>query len=92
MKKEANKRDIYINQHKTKYMRVKRERKQASLREIQTGNYKFEMVDNLKYLGVMINNKDDRSRETEHRIQASNWAYYNYKSIMKSKEISRIKK
>ena len=29
------------------------------------------------------------SRETEHRIQAGNQAYYKYKSIMNSKEINR---
>ena len=40
----------------------------------------------------MINNGNDRSRETELRIQGGNRAYYKYKSIMKSKEISRIKK
>ena len=37
----------------------------------------------------MVNNRNDRSRETEHRIQSGNRAYYKYKGIMKSKEISR---
>ena len=37
----------------------------------------------------MVNNRNDRIRETKHRIQAVNRAYYKYKSIMKTKEISR---
>ena len=37
----------------------------------------------------MINNRNDRNRETEHRIQAGNLAYYKYKSITKRKEIRR---
>ena len=35
----------------------------------------------------MIYNRNDRSRETGHRIQDGNRAYYEYKSIMKSKGI-----
>ena len=45
-----------------------------TVREIQIGNYIFEIVDNFKYLGVMISNGNDRSRGTEHRIQAGNQA------------------
>ena len=37
----------------------------------------------------MINNRIGRRRDTEHGIQAGNRAYYKYKSIMKSKEISK---
>ena len=58
----ANKRSLCTNELKIKYMTVERGRKQASVREIQIGNCKFETVDNFKYLDVMINNRDDRSR------------------------------
>ena len=68
--KEANKRCLYINEHKIKYMTEERGRKQACVREMQIKNYKFETVGNFKYLGVVINNRDDRSRETKHRIKA----------------------
>ena len=64
-----------INEHKTKYMTVKRRRRQVKVREIQTGNYKFETVGNFKYLGAMINSRNDRSIETEHRIQTDNRTY-----------------
>ena len=84
IEKEANKRGLYVNEHKTKYMTVERERKLASVKE-----NKFKTVNDFKYLGVMINNRNDRRREKEHRIQAGNWVYYKYKSIMKSKEINR---
>ena len=40
----------------------------------------------------MKNNRNDRSREIEHRIQTGNRAYYKYKSIMQSKEISKKQK
>ena len=39
----------------------------------------------------MINNRNHRSREIEHRIEAENWAYYKNQNIMQNKEISRKK-
>ena len=35
---ETNKRDLYINKHKIKYVTVERGRKQATVREIQIQN------------------------------------------------------
>ena len=63
IEKEANKRALYINEHEVKYITVERGREQANIREIQIGNYKLETVDNFKYLGVMIKNRNDRSRK-----------------------------
>ena len=83
---------LYINEHKTKYVTVERGRKQACVREVQIGNYRFERVDNFKYLGGTIHNRNDRSRETEHKIQDGNRACCKYKNIMKSKEVSRKQK
>ena len=46
-------------------------------------------MDYFKYLGVIINNRNERSRKTEHGIRAGNRAHYKYKIITRSKEISR---
>ena len=57
-------------------MTVKRGRKLANVREIYIVNHKFEGVDNFKYSGLVINNRNDRNRETEHKIEAVNRTYY----------------
>ena len=50
---------------------------------------KYAFKDNFKHLDVTTNNKNDRTRETDHKIQAGNRACCKCSSIMKSKEISR---
>lgn len=44
---------------------------------------------NLKYLGVIIDNRNERNGEIVNRIQKVHMTYYKYKNIMRSKTISR---
>jgi len=48
---------LHVNEGKTKYMVVSR--RPPNIDSIVVNNYKFEKVDNFKYLGVNINNKND---------------------------------
>lgn len=48
---------VYVNEGKTKYIVVSR--KLPNISFIVVGNYKFEKVQNFKYLGVNINSKND---------------------------------
>lgn len=89
IEKEAGKRGLIINQEKTKYMEISRDRTQNEHKKVNIGSFQFEAVENFKYLGVMINNKNQRKQEIDQRIQAGHRAYYKYKTIMKDKSISR---
>lgn len=48
---------LHVNEGKTKYMVVPRN--PPNIDSIVADNYKFEKVDDLKYLGVNINSKND---------------------------------
>jgi len=53
----ARKFGLQINQEKTKYMIVERKNslKQNKIGHLKIKNYKFERVENFKYLGVILN-------------------------------------
>lgn len=70
-------------------MEVKRESKQSINKYMKVGSFKFEEVESFKYLGVIINNKNEKKQEIDQRIQAGHRAYYKYKNIMTDKKISR---
>jgi hypothetical protein len=57
MENIARKLGLKINQGKTKYMIVERQKilKQNEIVHLKIKNYKFERVDNFKYLGVILN-------------------------------------
>ena len=48
---------LYINENKTKYMMISRNNKNTN--DLLISNMKFEAVDNFKYLGVNVNNKNN---------------------------------
>ncbi|KAH0818455.1 hypothetical protein GEV33_004336 [Tenebrio molitor] len=72
---ETEKRGLQLNQDKTKYMIISR-RKTDYIRETNLGSYTFKKVENFKYLGVNVNEKNERSAEIKERIQAANKAYW----------------
>jgi len=47
-------------------------RSPPNIDSIVVDNYKFEKVDNFKYLGVNINNKNDMHIEINERISSGN--------------------
>jgi hypothetical protein len=57
MENIANKFGLRINQEKTKYITVERKKnlKKNKIGPLKIKNYKFERVENIKYLGVILN-------------------------------------
>jgi hypothetical protein len=51
-------------------------------------NWKFEVVDNFKYLGVNVNNKNNMHQEINERIMSGNRCYYSIIKLLKSKLLS----
>jgi hypothetical protein len=76
---------------KTKYMIISR-RKTDHIKETNLGSYTFKKVENFKYLGVNVNEKNERSAEIKERIQAANKAYWKYQRYLTDHHISRATK
>lgn len=64
-------------------------RQKITTGHIRIGSYIFERVENFKYLGVIVNSKNNRSVEIQERIQAGNRAYWTYKKLLQDRNISR---
>ena len=46
---------LQINQEKTKYMIAEKKNSLKKIKHLKIKNYKFERVENFKYLGVILN-------------------------------------
>jgi len=69
---------LQINQEKTKYITVERKN---SLKKNNTGhlkikNYKFERVENFKYLGFKLNEDSNNHIDLQERIQNAKVTYF----------------
>jgi hypothetical protein len=79
---------LQINQEKTKYMIVE------SLKKNKTGhlkikNYKFERVENFKYLGVILNESNDNQIDLQERINNANKTHFMIQKFFKNKNKSK---
>jgi Reverse transcriptase (RNA-dependent DNA polymerase)/Endonuclease/Exonuclease/phosphatase family len=86
--KEAKKRGLEINSKKTKYMKISNRNRKKNQSYKVIGEHQFEEVTSFKYLGIIIDNKNDKSMQINEKIQSGYKAYFRYKEIMKSKKIS----
>jgi len=80
-----------INQEKTKYMIVERKN---SLQKNKIGyfkikNYKFERVENFKYLGVILNESNNNQMDLQERIKNANKTYFMLQKFWKIKTYQR---
>ena len=87
LEKSARNMGLVINQEKTVYMHSGKDT--ALQQDLAIGNYIFKRVDNFKYLGTMVNEKNNRSVEVNARLTMANRAYYGLQNHMKSRIISR---
>ena len=74
LEKSARNKGLVINQEKTVYMYSGKDT--ALHQDLAIGNYVFKRVDNLKYLGTMVNKMNNRSVEVNARLIMANRAYY----------------
>ena len=74
MENIARKFGLQINQEKTKYMIVERKNnlKKNKKGHLKIKNYKFERVENFKYLGVILNEDNNNQIDLQERIKNAN--------------------
>jgi len=87
MENSARKFGLQVNQQKTKYMIVERKNslKKNKIGHLKIKNYKFERVDNFKYLGVILNEDNNNQIDLQERIRNGNKTYFMLQTFLKIK-------
>jgi hypothetical protein len=83
MENIARKFGLWINQEKTKYVIVERKNslKKNKIGHLKIKNYKFERVENFKYLGVILNEDNNNQIDLQERITKHILCYKNFLKI-----------
>jgi hypothetical protein len=63
--------------------------KKNKIGHLKIKNYKFERVEYIKYLGVIINEDNNNQRDLQERIQNANKIYFMLQNIFKNKNLSK---
>ena len=74
---------LIINENKTKYLQTNKDTKEKYI--MIDNNYKFEKVKQFKYLGTIITNDNNMTREINTRITMANKCYYGLKTQFQSR-------
>lgn len=75
--------ELIVSEEKPKHMRVSRETNNNN-NNIKIGQRTFERVDSFKYLGTIINSKNDMCQKIQQRINIANRAYFSIVILFKS--------
>jgi len=80
---------LQVNQEKTKYMIVERKNylKKNKIGHLKIKNYKFEGVENFKYLGVILNEDNSNQIALQERIKNANKTCFMLQKFFKNKNI-----
>jgi hypothetical protein len=78
---------LNINENKTKYMIMSR--RPRILQNLIVDGYTFEQVEDFKYLGVILNKRNDMHNEIRLRLNTANRGYYAMSKLFRSKLLSR---
>jgi hypothetical protein len=91
MENIARKFGLEINQEKTKYMIVERKNslKKNKIAHLKIENYKFEKMENFKYLGVILNEDNNNQVDLQKGIKNVNKTYFMLQQFFKNKNISK---
>jgi len=85
----ARKFGLQINHEKTKYMIVGRKTslKKNKIVHLKIKNYKFERVENFKYLGVILHDDNNNQIDLQERINNANKTYFMLQKFFRNKNI-----
>jgi hypothetical protein len=81
---------LHINTEKTQYMKVSRELGNVPITEtITVGQYEFKKVEEFKYLGTIVTQKNECQIEIQQRIKMGNKCFYALGKLLSSKILSK---
>ena len=80
---------LRLNQEKTMIVERKNNLKKNKIGHLKIKNYKFERVENLKYLGVILNEDCNNQIDFQERIKNANKHILCCKNFFKNKNVSK---
>jgi len=63
--------------------------KKNKIEHLKIKSYKFERLENLKYLGVILNEDNNNQTDLQERIKNANKTYFMLQKFFKNKNISK---
>lgn len=93
VEKETLRMGLIVNEEKTKYMCINRQKRRDRLgQNVSINNYNFERVEQFKYLGATVTADNNITEEIKGRVQSANRCVYSLKDLFKSKTLTRYSK
>jgi len=80
---------LEVNADKTKYMVMSRDQNVGRSRSIKTDNSSFERVEEFKYLGTTLTNKNPIQEEIKRRFKSGNACCHSVQNLLSSSLLSK---
>jgi len=80
---------LFCNADKTKYMVMSRDQNAGRSHNIKIDNSSFERVEEFRYLGKTVKNKNYIQEEIKSRLMSGNICYHSVRNILSSRLISK---
>jgi hypothetical protein len=80
---------LEVSAEKTKYMVMSRNQNSGHNHNINVDNASFERVEELKYLGATLTNKNSIHEEIKSRLKSGNACYHSVQNLSSSRLLSK---
>jgi len=80
---------LEVSADKTKYMVMSRDQNAGRIRSVRIDNITFERVEEFKYLGTTLTNKNSISEEIKSRLRSGNAYYHSVQNLLSSRLLSK---
>ena len=81
--------EVNVNADKTKYMIMSRDQNAGRSHITMTDNRSIERVEEFKYLGTTLTNKNSIQEEIKSRLKVGNACYYSVQNLLSSSVLSK---
>jgi hypothetical protein len=81
--------DLEVNAEKTKYMVMSRDQNAGQNHNIKIENKSFERMEQLKYLGTALTNRNSIQEEIKRRLKSGNACYHSVQDLLSSSLLSK---
>jgi len=80
---------LEVSADKTKYMVMSRDQNAGRIQSVRTDNSTFERVEEFKYLGTTLTNKNSIAEEIKSRLRSGNVCYHSVQNLSTSRLLSK---
>ena len=80
---------LEVNADKTKYMVTSRDQNAGRTHSMKSDSSSFERVDEFKYLGTTLTNKNSIREEIKSRLKSGNACYHSVQILLSSSLLSK---